>query len=59
MNTTSLVSVVIAVLTAVLAAFSGQVQGFFGAHPTVTALVLGIWGVLAHYLQPPTSPGAK
>lgn len=59
MNTTTIVSIVITVLTALLAAFATPVQAFFGSHPTVTALVLGVWGVVAHYLQPPTSPGTK
>jgi hypothetical protein len=53
MNKASITSVIIAVLTAVLAAFATPVQNFFGSHPTVTALVLGAWGVVAHYLPAP------
>lgn len=54
MNTTSIASLCVALATAVAAAFSTKVESFFGMHPHVTAVIVGVWGVIAHYLPAPT-----
>lgn len=52
----NIVSVVLAVVVALATAFSTQIQGIIGQHATISALVVGIWGVVAHFFQPPVTP---
>lgn len=59
MNTASLISVIVTVLAALLAAFSSQVDAAVAAHPTVVSIIVGVWGVIAHYLPAPSAPTVK
>lgn len=55
MKTASIISLVVAVLTAVATAASGDVQAFWAAHAEVGPLVLLGWKTVALFLPSPTA----
>jgi hypothetical protein len=56
MNSVSLVSVITGVLVALATAVSSNVQAFWGHHASASAIVIGIYAAVAHFLPSPTMP---
>lgn len=56
MNTTSIISLIVLVITALASAFVGPIGSFWAAHPDLLAAVVAIWGAVAHFLPAPTTP---
>ena len=55
MKWTSILSMAGVVAASLATAFSAQLQTFWAHNPVLAAVIVGVWGVIAHFLPAPTS----